>query len=105
MKKGETALHFAAKEGKKEIISFLISSKDDSDIDARDAVRTGITCLTNVLLLLIRITFLEKIAMLYFSLKHFVFKRGNSFVRVVEDPFTYKNIMYKSCTQMHYARA
>ena len=61
MKKGETALHFAAKEGKKEVISSLINS---IDIDARDTVRTGITCLTNVLLLLIRITFLEKIAML-----------------------------------------
>ena len=57
MKKGETALHFAAKEGKKEMISSLINSKGDIDIDARDAVRTGIACLTNVVL--IRITFPE----------------------------------------------
>ena len=59
MKKRETALHFAAKEGKKEMIESLVNSKADIDIDARDTVGTGIACLTNIVL--IRITFLENL--------------------------------------------
>ena len=55
MKKRETALHFAAKEGTKDMIDSLVNSK--AEINARDTVRTGITCLSNVEL--IRISFLE----------------------------------------------
>ena len=44
MKKRETALHFAAKEGTKDTIDSLVNAK--AEIDARDTVRTGITCVS-----------------------------------------------------------
>ena len=77
MKKGETALLLAAKEGKKEMIDSLVNF--NADIAARDRVRMEIACLTYVVL--IKSSFSPQLCVI-------VCKRGNPFLRVAKGTST-----------------